>query len=217
MTTILRFDQLPEKIQFFAKWHLIQLVERIIFKKNLSKMDLPFKFCKIGLKNTLFIFGRKNGRSLFVVVVVCLLQFFVRFWLTFFKIEAFVELRKMLSRKKLYHARFGNCSTPKVPIFCRFTKFTKMQLTLLLDERSVLDKLFFQNEVQRVLYKLGLVTYPLDHFCRIYSPSNFRFSQKKIKFVPITIIMLPKINLEHLELLRPWGPQIQLHGGPRFT
>ena len=66
---------------------------------------------------------------------------------------------------------------------------------------------------------LVLVTYPLDHFCRIYSPSNFRFSQKtkKIKFVPITIIMLPKINLEHLELLRPWGPQIQLHGGPRFT
>ena len=44
-------------------------------------------------------------------------------------IEAFVELRKMLSRKKLYHARFGNCSTPKVPRFCRFTKFTKMQLT----------------------------------------------------------------------------------------
>ena len=29
--------------------------------------------------------------------------------------------------------------------------------------------------------------------------------------------MLPKINLEHLELLRPWGPQKQLHGGPRFT
>ena len=63
------------------------------------------------------------------------------------------------------------------------------------------------------------VTYPLDHFRRIYSPSNFRLSQKtkKIKFVPIriTIIMLPKINLEHLELLRPWGPQIQLPGGPR--
>ena len=44
-------------------------------------------------------------------------------------IEAFVKLRKMLSRKKLYHARFGNCLTPKVPRFCRFTKFTKMQLT----------------------------------------------------------------------------------------
>ena len=98
-------------------------------KKKLSKTDLSFKFCKIGLKNTLFIFGRKNGRLLllFVVVVVCCN--FVRFWLTFFLIEAFIELRKMLSRKKLYHARFGNCSTPKVPRFCRFNKFTKMQST----------------------------------------------------------------------------------------
>ena len=44
------------------------------------------KFCKIGLKNTLFIFGRKNGRLLLLLFVVCclLLQFFVRFWLTFF-------------------------------------------------------------------------------------------------------------------------------------
>ena len=89
----------------------------------------------------------------------------------------------------------------------------------MLDRMSVLDKLFFQNEVQRVLYKLVLVTYPLDHSRRIYSPSNFRFSQKtkKIKFVSITIIVLTKINLEHLELLRPWGPQKQLPGGPRFT
>ena len=37
---------------------------------------------------------------------------------------------------------------------------------------------FFQNEVQRVLYKLVLVTYPLNHFCMIYSPLNFRFIQK---------------------------------------
>ena len=61
---------------------------------------------------------------LLLFVVVCCN--FVRFWLTFFLIEAFVELRKMLSRKKLYHARFGNCLTAKVPRFCRFTK---MQLT----------------------------------------------------------------------------------------
>ena len=40
--------------------------------------------------------------------------------------------------------QFGNCSTTKVPRFCRFTGFTKMQLTLLLDGRSVLDKLFFK-------------------------------------------------------------------------
>ena len=39
-------------------------------KKKLSKTDLPFKFCKIGLKNTLFIFGRKKWSF----VVVCLLQ-----------------------------------------------------------------------------------------------------------------------------------------------
>ena len=79
-------------------------------------MDLPFKFCKIGLKNTLFIFGRKNGRLLFVVVVVVVVVCcnFVRFWLTFFLIEAFIELRKMILRKKVYHVRFGNCSTPKV-------------------------------------------------------------------------------------------------------
>ena len=59
------------------------------FQKKLSKTDLPFKFCKIGLKNTLFIFGRKNGRLLFVVIVVVVVVVvvccnFVRFWLTFF-------------------------------------------------------------------------------------------------------------------------------------
>ena len=40
-------------------------------------MDLPFKFCKIGLKNTLFIFGRKNSRLLLCVVVCCYLLFVV--------------------------------------------------------------------------------------------------------------------------------------------
>ena len=41
-------------------------------------------------------------------------------------IEALIELRKMLLRKKLFDVRFGNCLTPKVPRICRFTK---MQLT----------------------------------------------------------------------------------------
>ena len=42
-----------------------------------------------------------------------------------------------------------------------------------------------------MLYKLVLVTDPLDHSERIYSPSN----------------LVPKqnTNLEHLELLRLWG------------
>ena len=44
-------------------------------------------------------------------------------------IEALIELRKMLSRKKLFDVWFGNCLTPKVARFCRFTGFTKMQLT----------------------------------------------------------------------------------------
>ena len=93
----------------------------------MSKTDLPFKFCKIGLKNTLFIFGKKNGRLLFVVVVVLLFVATLSdFGLLFLKIEALIELRKMLHRRKLFDLRFGNCLTPKVPRFCRFTK---MQLT----------------------------------------------------------------------------------------
>ena len=48
------------------------------FQKKLSKNDLPFKFCKIGLNNTLFIFGRKNGRLLLLLLfVVCCLLLFV--------------------------------------------------------------------------------------------------------------------------------------------
>ena len=47
-------------------------------------------------------------------VVVCCN--FVRFKFTLKKIEALVELRKMLLRKKLYHVRFGNYSTPKVRV-----------------------------------------------------------------------------------------------------
>ena len=74
---------------------------------------------------------------------------------------------------------------------CRFTGFTKMRLTLLLGGRSVqynrVRQTFFQNKVQRVLYyyKLVLVTYPLDHSRRIYSPSNCRFIQNVIKCVPL--------------------------------
>ena len=102
------------------------------FQKKLSKTDLPFKFCKIGLKNTLFIFGRKMVVCCFVllfccfVVLFCLLQLCLILAYFFFLIEALIELRKMLLRKKLFDVRFGNCLTPKVPRFCRFTK---MQLT----------------------------------------------------------------------------------------
>ena len=77
---------------------------------------------------------------------------------------------------------------------------------------------FFENEVQRVLYKP--VTYYPDH-SRIEDLQPLKLqvysTTKKIKFVPITTIVLPKINVDHLELLKPLGPQSQLPGSPRFT
>ena len=69
---------------------------------------------------TLFIFGRKNGRLLLLLLLfVATLS---DFGLLFFLIEALIELRKMLLRKKIFYVRFGNYLTPKVPRFCRFTK-----------------------------------------------------------------------------------------------
>ena len=85
-----------------------------------NKTDFPFRFCKIGLRNTLLL---KNGRLfLFVFLFVCCNNL-SDFGLLFLKIEALLELRKMFLRKKLFDVRLGNlnCSTPKVPIFCRFT------------------------------------------------------------------------------------------------
>ena len=67
------------------------------FQKKIVQNGLSFRFCKIGLRNTLFIVGRKMVVS-FVGDVVG--GNFVRFWLTsFFLIEALIELRKMLIRK----------------------------------------------------------------------------------------------------------------------
>ena len=43
----------------------------------------------------------------------------------------------------------------------------------LLDGRSVLDKHFFQNEAQKVLYKPVLVSDLISYFGRSYSLSNF--------------------------------------------
>ena len=78
-------------------------------KKKLSKTDLPFKFCKIGLKNTLFISGRKMVVCCFVLLFCCfvvllfccfVVLLFVAtlsdFGLLFSLIEALIELRKML-------------------------------------------------------------------------------------------------------------------------
>ena len=87
----------------------------------------------------------------------------------------------MLLRKTIFDVRFGNCSTKPLrygQILQIYWIYKYMQLTKLLDKMSVLDKKKFQNEVQRVLYKLVLVTDSLDHSWRIYSPSNFGIIQK---------------------------------------
>ena len=88
---------------------------------------LLFRFCKIGLRNTIFIFGRKNGRLFVCFVLFCCN--IVRFWLTFL-IEALIELKKMLIyEEKIILCTVWELLNPKVPRFCRFTGFTKMQLT----------------------------------------------------------------------------------------
>ena len=92
-------------------------------QKKLFKTDLPFKLCKIELRNTTFTFLQKNCRFLF-----CLLQL-DQILVYFFKSKALIEMRKMIVKKKLFDVWLGNCSTSKVLIFCRFTEFTKMQLT----------------------------------------------------------------------------------------
>ena len=68
------------------------------FQKKLSKTDLPFRFCKIGLRNTLFIFGRKMVVCCFVCFVVATLS---DFGLLLKKIEALIELRKDALKEKI--------------------------------------------------------------------------------------------------------------------
>ena len=93
------------------------------FQNEMSpKQTFPSDFVKLGSK-ILYLFLAEK------MVVCCLLVCLSDFSLLFFKIEALIELRKMLIKKKLFDVRFGNCSTSKVPGFCRFTGFAKMQLT----------------------------------------------------------------------------------------
>ena len=53
------------------------LIKRIIFKKQLSKTDFPFRFCKIWLQNTLW---HKNGHLLSCLVLSCFFVFFAIFF-----------------------------------------------------------------------------------------------------------------------------------------
>ena len=75
--------------------------------------SLHIRFCKIGLRNTLFIFGRKNCRLL--LLLLSFLQLCPILACFFFLIEALINLRKMQRRTKIFDVRFGNCSTLKYP------------------------------------------------------------------------------------------------------
>ena len=82
LITILQFRSSSWRDCIFCfRWHLFLLIEKIIFKIKLSKTDLPFRFCKIGLPKYFICFRQKNGR-LFWFVLFGLLQYFVRFCLT---------------------------------------------------------------------------------------------------------------------------------------
>ena len=91
---ILSLQKVGQKRKIVVKIEITPLsLDRNIFPfkkgfKKLSKTDLPFKFCKIGLKNTLFIFGRKNIRLLLLLLlllfVVCCCNYLSDFGLLFF-------------------------------------------------------------------------------------------------------------------------------------
>ena len=79
-----------------------------LFKKICPKRTFPSDFVKLG-SEILYLFLAEKMVGCFVCFVCCN---FVRFWLTFLLIEAVIELRKLLLRKKVFDGRFGNCSTP---------------------------------------------------------------------------------------------------------
>ena len=79
------------------------------FQKKLSKTDLLFRFCKLGLWNALLIFDRKMAFCLF-----CFFAILCTILTYFFLIEAPINLKKMLSRKKIVNVWLGNCSTLRV-------------------------------------------------------------------------------------------------------
>ena len=106
-------------------------------------------------------FWQKNDRNLFCLFVAPLSDFS----LLWKKIEALIELKKMLLRKTLFDVRLGNCPTPKVlishiPHILQIYWICKdaIDVTSRWKARgSILDKLPFQNKVSRVLYKLVVV------------------------------------------------------------
>ena len=107
LIAILRFWPSSWKDKPFAWRNLFRLVRveiRGSFSKKLSKTELTFRFCKIGLRNTLFICGSK------MVVCFVLLQSAILcpILANLFQIEGIFKLRMMLLKKTLLDVRLGN-------------------------------------------------------------------------------------------------------------
>ena len=84
-----------------------------------------------------------------------------------------------------------------------------MQLIKLLDESSISDKLFFKMKFHGCF-----ISWYWSHTLSIISEgfsalqTSGLFKKQKKSNVSLTTILLPKVNLEHLELLRPWGLRV---------
>ena len=119
------------------------------------KRTFPSDFVKLG-SEILYLFSVENGLSFLLFALFCLLHYFVRFCLTFLLIWSTHRAEKnAYIRKKLFDVRCTH--------ILQIHWIYKDAIDLTSDGRSVLDTFFFQNEVQRVLYKLVLVTYLLYH------------------------------------------------------
>ena len=98
------------------------------FQKQICpKRTFPSDFVKLVSEITLFIFGRQNGRLLLLFVATL-----SDFGLTFFFNLSIHRGEKDDFKEKIIRCTVWellNNTTPKVPRFCRFTGFTKMQLT----------------------------------------------------------------------------------------
>ena len=133
-------------------------------RKNCPKRIFCSDFVKLGLEILLFVyFWQKNCRFFYIAI------YFFWFWLAFKKL-------KLLSSEELgrNYSMFGlGIAQPLQNSYSAGLLDLQRCNWQLLDGRSVLDTIIFQNEVQKVLYKLVLVTDSLDHCARIYSPSNF--------------------------------------------
>ena len=102
---------------------------------------------------------------------------------------------------------------PKVPRFCRFTGVKKDAIDLTSRWKVRFRHIFStQNEVLKKCF----ISWCWSHTLLIILVGFTPLQTSGLFICPDNnSLILPKINLKHLELLRLWGPQIQLIGVPR--